>query len=66
VGAIDGASLNGYYDYRLVARSIAIAMLAAYGALDLSGRMTVARRRASCVWLCAGAFAMGIGIWSMH
>jgi two-component system sensor histidine kinase/response regulator len=66
VGAIDGAALSGYYDYRLVALSIAIAVLAAYGALDLSGRMTVARGRARFVWLCAGAFAMGIGIWSMH
>jgi two-component system, sensor histidine kinase and response regulator len=63
--AINGAALSGYYDYRLVALSIAIAVLAAYAALDLSGRMTVARGRARFVWLCAGAFAMGIGIWSM-
>jgi two-component system, sensor histidine kinase and response regulator len=66
VRAIPGPALSGYYDYRLVALSIAIAMLAAYGALDLSGRMTVARGRARLVWLCAGALAMGIGIWSMH
>jgi two-component system, sensor histidine kinase and response regulator len=58
--------LSGSYDYRLVALSIAIAMLAAYGALDLSGRVTVARGWARFVWLWAGAFAMGIGIWSMH
>jgi two-component system sensor histidine kinase/response regulator len=64
--AIDGAALSGYYDYRLVTLSIAIAILAAYEALDLSGRMTVARGRARFAWLCAGAFAMGIGIWSMH
>ena len=64
--AIDGPALRGYYDYRLVAVSIAMAMLSAYAALDLSGRMTVARGRARFVWLCAGAFAMGIGIWSMH
>jgi two-component system sensor histidine kinase/response regulator len=64
--AIDGPALIGYYDYRLVALSIAIAILAAYGALDLSGRVTVARGGARFVWLCAGAFAMGIGIWSMH
>jgi two-component system sensor histidine kinase/response regulator len=66
VRAIDGPALSGYYDYRLVALSIVIAILAAYGALDLSGRMTIARGRARFVWLCAGAFAMGIGIWSMH
>jgi two-component system sensor histidine kinase/response regulator len=64
--AIDGPALSGYYDYRLVALSIAIAISAAYGALDLSGRMAVARGRARFVWLWAGAFAMGIGIWSMH
>src|SRR3984957_10727399 len=64
--AIDGPALIGYYDYRLVALSIAIAILAAYGALDLSGRVTAARGGARFVWLCAGAFAMGMGIWSMH
>jgi NO-binding membrane sensor protein with MHYT domain len=58
--------LSGHYDYRLVALLIVIAILAAYAALDLSGRMTVARGRLRFVWLCAGAFAMGIGIWSMH
>jgi two-component system sensor histidine kinase/response regulator len=66
VTAIGGPALSGYYDYRLVALSIAIAILAAYGAIDLSGRMTVAHGRAWSVWLCAGASAMGIGIWSMH
>jgi two-component system, sensor histidine kinase and response regulator len=66
VGAIDSAALSGYYDYRLVALSIAIAMLVAYAALDLSRRMAVARGRPRSVWLCAGAFVMGIGIWPMH
>ena len=64
--AIDGAALSGHYDYRLVALLIVIAILAAYAALDLSGRMTIAREHARLVWLCAGAFAMGIGVWSMH
>jgi two-component system, sensor histidine kinase and response regulator len=58
--------LVGYYDYWLVALSIAIAILAAYAALELSGRMTVAHGRARLAWLWGGAFAMGIGIWSMH
>jgi two-component system, sensor histidine kinase and response regulator len=68
-GAMNGISspgLIGYYDYRLVALSIAFALMAAYAALDLSGRMTVARGRARPAWLGGGAFAMGIGIWSMH
>ncbi len=63
---LGGSALIGHYDYRLVALSIAIALMAAYAALDLSGRMTVARRRARPAWLGGGAFAMGIGIWSMH
>ena len=63
---IGGPALIGYYDYRLVALSVAIAIVAAYAALDLSGRMTIARGRARHAWLCGGAFAMGIGIWSMH
>jgi two-component system, sensor histidine kinase and response regulator len=58
--------LTGYYDERLVALSIAIAILAAYAAVDLSGRMTVARGRARLAWLCGGAFALGVGTWSMH
>jgi len=56
----------GWYDYRLVALSIAIAILAAYAALDLGGRVTSARGGARLAWLSGGALAMGIGIWSMH
>ena len=66
MNGIDGSALPGYYDYRLVALSIAIAILAAYATLDLSGRMTVAHGKTRLAWLSGGAFAMGIGIWSMH
>lgn len=59
-------SLSGYYDYRLVALSVFIAVLAAYAALDLAGRVTTSRGYARVVWLCGGAFAMGTGIWAMH
>jgi diguanylate cyclase (GGDEF)-like protein len=55
----------GQYDYRLVALSVVVAMFASYTALDLAGRVAVARKRAH-VWLAGGAFAMGTGIWSMH
>ena len=34
------ATLTGAYDYRLVAISVLIALLAAYAALDLAGRVT--------------------------
>jgi NO-binding membrane sensor protein with MHYT domain len=37
------ATLAGSYDYRLVGVSVFIALLAAYAALDLAGRVTAAR-----------------------
>src|SRR5271155_5767708 len=58
--------MNGTYDYRLVALSIVIAVMASYAALDLGGRVTSARGQARYLWLSGGATAMGIGIWSMH
>jgi signal transduction histidine kinase/CheY-like chemotaxis protein len=58
--------LTGNYDLRLVALSIGIAILAAYAALDLAGRITAARGVMRLAWLCGGAFAFGIGIWAMH
>src|ERR1700734_2249924 len=54
------------YDYRLVALSVVIAVLASYAALDLAGRVTSARGAVRRAWLAGGATAMGIGIWSMH
>src|SRR5579863_830981 len=58
--------LVGTYDYRLVALSVFIAVLASYAALDLAGRVTSTRGIARRLWLGGGATAMGIGIWSMH
>jgi PAS domain S-box-containing protein len=56
----------GYYDYRLVALSVLIAVFASYAALDLAGRTTAASGRVRLTWLAGGASAMGVGIWSMH
>jgi two-component system, sensor histidine kinase and response regulator len=61
-----GQALQGSYDYRLVALSVMIAVLASYAALDLAGRVTSAKGRARTIWLTGGAIAMGLGIWSMH
>jgi two-component system sensor histidine kinase/response regulator len=58
--------LTGFYDYRLVAVSVVIAIFAAYAALDLAGRVTAAYGIARFAWLSGGALAMGMGIWSMH
>jgi hypothetical protein len=56
----------GYYDYRLVALSVLIAVFASYTALDLAGRTAAASGRVRLTWLAGGASAMGVGIWSMH
>src|ERR1700758_4262878 len=58
--------LTGSYDYSEVARSVFIAIVASYAALDLVGRVTAARGRGRLAWLSGGAIAMGIGIWAMH
>jgi hypothetical protein len=54
------------YDYRLVALSVLVSILAAYAACDLSERLHDARGRAWLAWLVGGATAHGIGTWSMH
>jgi len=59
-------ALKGTYDYRLVVLSVLIATLASYAALDLAGRVTAARGHVRLAWLAGGAFAMGLGVWSMH
>jgi NO-binding membrane sensor protein with MHYT domain len=65
--AIAGYKDTGHtYDYRLVALSVVIAILAVYAALDLSVRVMAARGRIRVLWLSGGAFAIGTGIWCMH
>jgi NO-binding membrane sensor protein with MHYT domain len=59
-------ALIGSSDNRLVGLSVLLAMLTSYAALDLGGRITAARGGLRLVWLGGGAFAMGLGIWSMH
>ena len=54
------------YNGWLVTLSYLIAVVASFTALELGSRVTLSARRAARVWLIGGAFAMGIGIWSMH
>ncbi|MEM6448979.1 MAG: MHYT domain-containing protein [Cyanobacteria bacterium P01_D01_bin.105] len=54
------------YDVPLVILSLLIAVLAAYTALDLAGRVSASQGRSRVIWLLCGAIAMGTGIWSMH
>ncbi len=58
--------MQGTYDSWLVVGSFLVAALASYAALELAGRVVVARGRAAWAWLAGGSFAMGLGIWSMH
>src|ERR1700687_5307150 len=58
--------MAGSYDYRLVALSVLVAILASYTALDLGARVTSSRGDERLWWMIGGAVSMGIGIWSMH
>jgi len=58
--------LQGTYSAPLVVVSLIVAMLAAYTALDMAERVRAASGRSAHSWLAGGAFAMGLGIWSMH
>jgi two-component system, sensor histidine kinase and response regulator len=60
------SAIPASYDYRLVALSVLISILASYAALDLAGRVNAARNTSRLMWLLGGAIAMGTGIWSMH
>jgi PAS domain S-box-containing protein len=64
----DAASAyRGTYDLGLVITSVAIAILAAFVALSISGRIAAAATpRARYAWASAGAISMGGGIWAMH
>lgn len=46
--------------------SVTVAIFASYVALNLAQSVTRSRGFQRVVWLVAGAFAMGSGIWSMH
>jgi NO-binding membrane sensor protein with MHYT domain len=58
--------LTGSYHPGLVLLSVAVAMMASYTALNLTGRVTETEGRTSLLWLAGGAVAMGSGIWAMH
>lgn len=49
------------YNQVLVAFSLIVAILASYTALDMAGRVTLAKGREALSWLIGGAFAMGFG-----
>ncbi|RFU60763.1 bifunctional diguanylate cyclase/phosphodiesterase [Peribacillus glennii] len=57
---------SGTYHLSLVLLSIIIAIIASYSALSLSIQINKATGFLRYLWLWVGAFAMGMGIWSMH
>ncbi|HBR18073.1 MAG: hypothetical protein A3G39_07495 [Deltaproteobacteria bacterium RIFCSPLOWO2_12_FULL_43_16] len=58
--------MSGTYNIWLVTVSVIVAIIASYTALSLTQHMAVSEHRTAKYWLVGGAFAMGIGIWSMH
>ncbi|GIO16085.1 hypothetical protein J19TS2_56400 [Cohnella xylanilytica] len=50
----------------MVIFSYVVAVVASYTVLDLAERVTKAEGKGRWLWLCFGAVAMGLGIWSMH
>jgi PAS domain S-box-containing protein len=54
------------YSLALVLLSVLVATLGAYVAVEIAQRARAARGRRHLVWICGGALALGLGIWSMH
>ncbi len=54
-----------WYDYKLVALSVVVAVIASQISLAIASRIK-AHRKNVVGWLIGGATAMGIGIWAMH
>lgn len=68
IGDLPSNELIGHYDWRLVALSYMVAVVASYLALDLTDRLRDPSNSpfSSLLWLIGGSIAMGSGIWSMH
>jgi PAS domain S-box-containing protein len=58
--------LYGTYNPTLVIVSVLIASIASYAAFSLAERVTAYEGSRRFGWITGGAFAMGLGIWSMH
>ncbi|WP_225938598.1 MHYT domain-containing protein [Kovacikia minuta] len=56
--------LTGTYNPSLVVLSYAIAVLTAYTALDLVGRLQSASKQRQLFWFLGGSVALGLGLWA--
>lgn len=54
------------YSVGLVVLSLLVATMGAYVAIEIAQRVRVSEGRRRVFWTYGGAFAMGLGIWSMH
>ena len=59
------ASIHTAFDYRLVALSVVIAVLAIYVGIEFAERAKAHRGSAHFGWLLGGSAAMGSGLWGM-
>jgi PAS domain S-box-containing protein len=54
------------YSLALVILSVAVAALSGYVGVEIAHRGRAAEGRRRALWICGGALALGLGIWSMH
>ena len=68
LGSLPLDRLVGTYDIRLVILSFIVSSFASYVALNITGHLRNHHNTLfkTISWTIGGAFAMGIGIWSMH
>jgi PAS domain S-box-containing protein len=58
--------MQAVYNHWLVGLSIGIALLLAHTTLALCGRLRASTPRLARLWIAGGAFALGVGAWSLH
>ena len=68
LSAVTQDPMKGSYSWYLVMLSYLIAVMASYVALDITERIRTSGNNVTTKlwWLIGGAFAMGMGIWTMH
>jgi PAS domain S-box-containing protein len=54
------------YSFALVVLSVVVATIGAFVAVEIAQRLRTVGRRRRVLWICAGALALGLGIWTMH
>jgi NO-binding membrane sensor protein with MHYT domain/two-component sensor histidine kinase len=63
---VDTHALHTWFEPWLVALSILIAAVSSFVAIELAGRVQLARPAARRWWLLGGAASLGCGVWALH